>query len=198
MAYAFLRGLGCDGDIGTITLDLAKKSGTATTGHQVTQVTDANGISFTVHSTRYPFCASGPLDEHNSIRSGMTLVPFNQQLNRLTLVVKGGTAAKYVVSWAGVDDSRTYTTEQLAKGINLAEDFPSTPFAEPFKKVDEAVFKKQQYETDQIKNHFHGADGKADIEKTATETEAVRAPLAAAIATALVPVTHVISIRPAP
>ena len=197
MAYAFLRGLGCDGDIGTITLDLAKKTGTATTGHQVTQVTDANGISFTVHSTQYPFCASGPLDEHNSIRSGMTLVPFNQQLNRLMLVVKGGTAAKYTIFW-GTGAAHTYTTEQLAAGVNLAADFEATPFDEVFKKVDEAVLKKQQYETDQIKKHFHGADGKADIEKTATETEAVRAPLAAAIATALVPVTHVISIKPAP
>jgi len=82
--------------------------------------------------------------------------------------------------------------------VNLADDFQVNPFSDAFKAVDEAVLKKQQYETDQIKKHFHGADGKADIEKTATETEAVRTPLAAAIATALVPVTHVISIKPAP
>ena len=59
------------------------------------------------------------------------------------------------------------------------------------------ITKKQQYETDQIKKYFHGADGKADIEKTATETEDVRTSLAAAIAAAKVPVTNVISIKPA-
>ena len=193
MAYAFLRGLGCDGDIGTITVDLVGKKATSTTGHIVQGV---EGDAVTVVSTRYPFCATGEPDKHGSIRSGMTLVPFNQQLNRLTLVAKGGTAASYSVTWG--TESRTYTKDQLAQGVNLADDFHVNPFSDAFKKVDEAVFKKQQYETDQIKKHFHGADGKADIEKTATDTEAVRAPLADAIKAALVPVTHVISIKPAP
>ena len=193
MAYAFLKGLGCDGNVGTITVDLAKHTATASTGHQVTKA-DADGVALT--STRYPFCATGVADKHNSIRSGMTLVPFNQELNRFTLIAKGGSAAKYAVTWGA--ESRTYTAEQLAAGVNLADDFAVNPFSDAFKKVDEAVMKKQQYETDQIKKHFHGADGKADMEKTATETEAVRAPLAAAIATALVPVSHVIKIAPAP
>ncbi len=193
MAYAFLRGMGCDGNVGTITVDLAGKKATASTGHTVQGLADD---AVTVVSTRYPFCATGVADKHNSIRSGMTLVPFNQQLNRLTLIAKGGTAPKYAVTWGS--ESRSYTADQLAAGVNLADDFQINPFSEAFKKVDEAVLKKQQYETKQIKDQFHGASGKADIEKTATETEAVRAPLAAAIVTALVPVTHVISIKPAP
>jgi hypothetical protein len=193
MAYAFLRGLGCDGEVGTITVDLARNSATASAGHQVTKA-DGEGIVLT--SSRYPYCASGPLDKHNSIRSGMTLVPFNQELNRFTLIAKGGGAARYAVTWGA--ESRTYTAEQLASGVNLADDFAVNPFSAAFKRVDEAVVKKQQYETEQIKKQFHGAAGKADIEKTASETEAVRAPLAAAIAAAMVPVDHVIRIVPAP
>jgi lysophospholipase L1-like esterase len=193
MAYAFLRGLGCDGDIGTITVDLAGGKATASTGHTVQGVADG---AVTVVSTRYPFCATGVADKHNSIRSGMTLVPFNQQLNRLVLVAKGGSAASYAVTWGG--ESRTYTKEQLAAGVNLADDFAANPFSDAFRKVDEAVVKKQQYETKQIKELFHPKGGKADFDAVEKETEAVRAPLAAAIAAALVPVTHVIAIKPAP
>lgn len=195
MAYAFLTALGCDGDVGTITvtLDRAKNLATASTGHTVTKV-GAGDIALT--STRYPFCATGVPDKHNSIRSGMTLVPFMQKLSRFTLVAKGGLAAKYTVTWG--TESKTYTVEQLAAGVNLADDFHVNPFSDAFKKVDEAVAKKQAYETEQIKKQFHGAAGKADIEKTATETEAIRAPLAAAIAAAVVPVHHVIKIVPAP
>ncbi len=193
MAYAFLTALGCDGDIGTITVDLARNGATASSGHTVTKA-DADGVNLS--STRYPFCATGVADKHNSIRSGMTLVPFMQELSRFTLIANGGKDAKYSVTWG--TESRTYTAEQLTAGVNLADDFAVNPFSDAFKKVDEAVLKKQQYETEQIKNQFHGRAGKADIEKTATETEAIRAPLAAAIATAMVPLSHTIKIAPAP
>lgn len=193
MAYAFLRALGCDGDIGTITIDLEKKGSAGSAGHQLTKIGDD---TFSVTSTRYPYCATGVLDKHNSIRSGMTLVPFNEQLNRLTLIAKGGGAAKYTVTWGS--ESRTYSAEQLAKGVNLADDFAVNPFSEAFKKVDDAVLKKQQYETKQIKERFHPKGPKPDFDAVEKETEAERAPLAAAIAAAVVPVTHVISVKPAP
>ncbi len=193
MAYAFLKSLGCDGNIGTITVNLAKQTATASAGHQVTKVSNGD---ITLTSSRYPFCATGALDQHHSIRSGMTLVPFHQELNRLVLIATGGAAAKYTINWG--TESRIYTKEQLATGVNLADDFMINPFSDAFKKVDDAVSAKQAYETKQIKNDFHGKAGKADIEKTATETEAVRAPLAAAIAATMVPVQHVIQVVAAP
>jgi lysophospholipase L1-like esterase len=193
MAYAFLKALGCNGNIGTITVDLAGNKATASTGHTVTKAASGE-IALT--STRYPFCASGPLDKHTSIRSGMTLVPFMQDLSRFTLVATGGSAAKYAVTWGS--ESRTYSAEQLKAGVNLADDFQVNPFSAAYKQVEDVVLKKQQYETEQIKKQFHGAAGKADIEKTVTETEAIRAPLAAAIATTVVPVNHVIKITPVP
>lgn len=189
MAYAFLRAFGLDGDLGTITVDLAGNTATAGGGHVVDAC--SNG-EVAITSSRYPFCATGAPDKDDSIRSGMTLVPFNQQLNRLTLKATGATAANYAVTWGA--ETRTYTGAQLAQGVNLAEDFQVNPFSEAFARVDKAVAAKQAYETEQIKKVFHGAEGKKDMEAAVVRTEAVRAPLAAAIATALVPVTHRIRI----
>jgi len=70
------------------------------------------------------------------------------------------------------------------------------PFSEAFKRVDDAVARKQAYETRQIKDLFHGLEGKADMEMTAALTEKVRTPLVDAIKTAFVPVRHTIAVRP--
>jgi hypothetical protein len=190
MAYAFLKAMGLDGRIGTITLDMADGKATASEGHRILS-TEAGRIE--VESSRYPFCATGPANEDSSLRSGMTLVPFNDDLNRFLLVVRHAPAGRYSVTWG--DTSKTYTAEELAKGINLAADFETNPFSGAFKRVDDAVAKKQAYETRQIKDLFHGPEGQADMTMTAALTEKVRAPLAAAINTAFVPVRHTISIK---
>jgi hypothetical protein len=191
MAYAFLKALDVPGDIGTFTVDLAAKKATVSKGHQ--RVSYLDGV-LTVRSLRYPFCATGAADNPDSIRSGMALVPFNQELNRLMLVVKGGTAASYKITWGSAD--RVYSAQQLALGINLAADFEVNPFSDAFKAVDEAVAKKQEFETKQIKELFHGEAGKANMEKTVADSERERAPLAAAIQAAFVPVTHTLTITP--
>jgi lysophospholipase L1-like esterase len=190
MAYAFLKAMGLDGRIGTITLDLADNQATASEGHRIL-VTEAGRIE--VESSRYPFCAAGPGNEDSSIRSGMTLVPFNRELNRFLLVVRHAPSGRYAVTWG--ETSKTYTAEELAQGINLAADFETNPFSEAFKRVDEAVAKKQAYETRQIKDLFHGPEGHADIAMTTALTEKARAPLADAIKAAFVPVRHTISIK---
>jgi len=190
MAYAFLKALGLDGDLGTFTVDLTGNKATATAGHVVDSLKE--GV-LTVTSSRYPFCATGELNQDSSIRSGMTLVPFNEKLNRLQLVVQGATAANYKVTWG--TNSHVYAAAQLAKGVNLADDFAINPFSAAFKKVDDAVGAKQSYETEQIKKIFHGPEGKADMEAAVKKTEAVRAPLAEAIKAAFQPVTHTLKIE---
>jgi lysophospholipase L1-like esterase len=190
MAYAFLKALGLDGDLGTITVDLGAKTASAVAGHTVNSFQN-NTVSIT--SRRYPFCATGAADKDNSMRSAMTLIPFNAELNRLKLVVLGASAGNYAVMWG--DASRTYTAAQLAAGVNLAEDFAENPFSAAFAKVEAAVMAKQTYETRQIKELFHGPEGKADADATAALTEKVRQPLADAIAAAFVPVTHTIRIE---
>jgi hypothetical protein len=191
MAYAFLKAMGLDGDLGTFTVDLAQDKASVTRGHTLESFTNN---TLTITSRRYPFCATGEADKDNSIRSGMTLVPFNAELNRLTLVVKGGAAEKYAVTWG--QETRDYSAAQLAAGVNLAADFAVNPFSDAFTRVDAAVYAKQNYETIQIKNLFYTPDAKADPDAMAALTDKVRQPLVDAIATAFVPVTHTIRIQP--
>jgi lysophospholipase L1-like esterase len=215
MAYAFLKAMGLDGDIGTLTVDLKSGTAIASPGHEVLGY--QNG-ELRVKSSRYPFCAAGgdPAKDDN-IRSGMARVPFNQDLNRLMFFVKNATAAKYQVSWG--TETHSYTPAALAAGVNLAADFPDNPFLQDFKRVDAAVAAKQNYETKEIKQIFHellggrfkSADdikdpemkelfalrdsaGNLDREAIVKASESKRAPLAEAIKAAFVPVTHTIRI----
>jgi hypothetical protein len=143
----------------------------------------------------YPVCEQDDPEKDNSIRSAMTLIPFNQELNRLTLKATNVKAGRsYMVTWGS--EGRTFTAEQLERGINLAEEFPCNPFCEAFAKVDAAVAAKQAYETKQIKTRFRSPEAKTDMESVAAETEKEREPLAAAITAAFVPVIHTIKIEP--
>jgi lysophospholipase L1-like esterase len=189
MAYAFLKGLGLNGEIGAYTIDLGNNTATVSQGHELVSYKDG---AAQIKSARYPFCATGDTTKDDTIRSGMTLVPFNEDLNRLMLVVKNAPAQKYRVTWGTV--SKSFSSEELSKGVNLAALYETNPFSDAFKKVDEAVAAKQNYETRQIKELFHGPEGRADKELTAQLTEKVREPLAKAISAAFVPVTHTVTV----
>jgi lysophospholipase L1-like esterase len=208
MAYAFLKAMGVKGDIGMFVADVNKSKMVVSPGHKLVS---AKQGEFTIESSRYPFCACVPAGQgaasypvcekddpakDNSIRSAMTLVPFNQDLNRLTLKTSGVKAGqRYKVTWGR--ESKTFTADQLARGINLAAEFPCNPFCEAFAKVDAAVAAKQAYETMQIKQAFRSAEAKTNMQGVADRTEREREPLAAAIRAAFVPVTHTIKIAPA-
>jgi hypothetical protein len=190
MAAAYLKALGVTGDLGTFTVDVGASQATASRGHEVVSFTNGE---LTAKSSRYPFCApAGELRDDNALRSGMALVDFQERFNRLRLVAKNATAKSYTVIWGG--ETKTFTAEQLAAGINLPAEFAKTPFDDAFKRVDDAVGRKQNYETKQIKSLFHGEEGKVDMEATVALTEKARAPLAEAVRTAVVPVTHTLKI----
>lgn len=206
MAYAFLHAFGLNGEIGTFTVDLKKGKMKVTTGHTVISAKDGE---YEVCSSRYPFCACVPSDSSvasypawgsdgpmndNSIRSGEMLVPFNQELNRLMLVAKNGGASNYKVTWG--DDSKTFSNEQLARGINLAGEFPDNPFGRAFAKVDAAVIAKQVYETKQIKEFFRSPEAKTNLAAVVIQTERTHEALVAAVKAAFVPVTHTLVISP--
>jgi hypothetical protein len=191
MAYAFLRAMGLDGDLGTLEVDLGRQSARASAGHTVESFTNNQ---LTVVSRKYPFCAEGETNSDNSIRSGATLVPFFQDLSRLELVVRNASAPQYRVIWGNT--TNTYSARQLTAGVNLAADFADNPFGESFGRVDRAIAAKQAYETKQIKQVFHSREALADMDQAVETTEAERAPLAKAIADAMVPVRHVIEIQP--
>jgi hypothetical protein len=214
MAYAFLKAMGLDGDLGTFTVDLKKETMKTSAGHEV--VSSQYG-EFKIKSSRYAFCPCEPegsaakhypvcgktdITHDDNIESGMTLVPFNQDLNRLMLVGKGGTAPRYRVTWG--TESKLFSAEQLAQGINLAAEFPSNPFGEAFAKVDAAVTAKQEFETHEMKTDFRpkGVQGPsidaviAQTEKIVKEDEKTHDQLAAAVRDAFVPVTHTIKVLP--
>ena len=134
----------------------------------------------------------GPLDSYKSMCSGMTLCPFNKDLNRFILKLKNCSADQYNIQWG--DQQKTFTAEQLEKGINLAEEFLNNPFYASFRKVDEAVGNKQNYETRQIKDMFHNDEARTDMDTVFELTEKTRAPKAQAIKDAFQPVTHKITI----
>jgi lysophospholipase L1-like esterase len=145
MAYAFLRALGCDGEVGQISLDADGKP-TVSEGHRV--VSSAAG-RLEIQSDRYPFCFEGDAKSSGGTRSILPFLPFNADLNRFTLKVPHLATARAKVTWG--EESHEFTREQLAAGINLAAEFSKTPFDEPFKAVMQAVAAKQAYETSIIK-----------------------------------------------
>lgn len=191
MAYAFLEALGVDGDIGTFSVDLGRNAATASAGHELLGFESGE---LRVKSSRYPYCATGELHSDGSVRSGMSLVPFNRALNRLLLVVKNVDARGCRVTWG--DQEKIFTAAHLARGVNLADEFPANPFSTSFGRVDAAVAAKQEYETRQIKLLFHGPEFAVDPAALVAVTERARATLVDAIHAAVVPVTHVIRIVP--
>lgn len=140
MAWAFLKALGYDGQVGTLTVALDKGTATASEGHKVLGV---RGGVVEVESARYPFCFLGdpqrPKDfaSANSARSVVEFFPFNADLNRLTLVVQGAPAKQIKVTWGS--EVKELTPEALAKGVNLAAEFLDNPFTGPFGKITAAL-----------------------------------------------------------
>jgi len=151
MAYAFLKGLGLDGRIGEVAIDLdGKGTATPSAGHEVVAVSrDGGRATVELMSRRWPFCFEGDGKSSGSNRSILPFVPFNDELNRLTLKVSGLQAPKAKVTWGA--ESREFTKEQLSAGVNLAAEFSKTPFDESFAKLQAAVAAKQAFETFMIK-----------------------------------------------
>jgi lysophospholipase L1-like esterase len=199
MAYAFLKGLGLDGDIGSVLVDL-NGAATATGGHKV--LASAAG-KVELESPRYPFCFDADPKSANSTRSITPFVPFNQDLNRFTLKVRGLNSAKAKLTWGAV--SKDFTREQLEAGVNLAAEFPATPFDSAFAEVMDAVGRKQAFETAMIKQmvtNFRqfANDSKADsklagaFDNLRDQLAARQQALDAEVRKAIVPVKHTLTV----
>lgn len=200
MAYAFLKAMGIDGNLGSITIDM--KGAAAADGHKVLS-SDAGKAE--IESTRYPFCFTGDDKSPAGTRSMLPYVAFNADLNRLTLVVKNLDAAKAKVTWGAA--SKSFPKEELEKGINLAAEFPETPFAEAFRKLDGLIFAKQNFETGMIKTTINsfprlvdsmGKDKgvEASVEALRSQLFETHGKLDAAVRSGMQPVKHSISVTP--
>jgi lysophospholipase L1-like esterase len=200
IAYALLKALGCDGDLGTISVDARSGKASATGGHEVVSSRDG---TITIKSSRYPFCFYGDPAGPNEPRSPystkgiLDFLPFNQDLNRFRLVVTGLTSDRAKVTWGGV--TKEFATAQLSSGINLANEFLDNPFSEPFKRVEAAVRVQQDFETPMVRNLINGVRQLLPDERTAygqlvSAAMAKDTALAAEAAKAVAAVTHTIRI----
>lgn len=199
MAYAFLKALGCDGKIGTITVDLAADKAEAGDGHKVLS---AKGGEVEIESQRYPFCFFGDADKPGSTTGILKFVPFNQDLNRFQLIVRGAKSGKVKVTWGKT--SKEFAAADLEKGVNLAAEFLDNPFCEPFRKVEEAIGHKQGMEVGLIKSLIHNLpeyakaapDEKPALERIAAALVERDKKARDAAAAAVQPVKHTIKIEP--
>lgn len=118
IAGALLKALGCDGDLGGVTLDL--KSGDAQ-GQFGTKVTGYKDLTVNVDQVRAPlyYPAWGTNDPF--FWEALNLTTFNQDLNRFTLTVKNLPSPRAKIYWSH-DCWHDYTAEELAKGVNLTVD----------------------------------------------------------------------------
>jgi len=199
MAYTFLKALGCSGDIGTITVDLAAGKAEATDGHKL--LSAANG-QIRIESSKYPFCFYGDAAKADSTRIVPELVPFNEELNRFILVVRHIGAGKATVVWG--KGSKEFTAAQLEKGINLAAEFSDNPFGEAFAKVEERIVEQQKVETvlsnvlmNRLAAYVHHIPAMKDLTDQLAPAIAKKSKEARdATAAAVKPVTHTINIHP--
>jgi lysophospholipase L1-like esterase len=201
MAYAFLKALGCDGDIGTLTMDWVSGQAQTTDGHRI--LTAAKD-RLEVESVKYPFCFYGRPEDPQGTVGILEFLPFNQELNRLLLVVKKLPDGNWKVTWGQAE--KNFSSAELAQGINLAAEFLDNPFSEPFAQVEKAVKAQQKYETIAVKNGLFWMpywyknlpnDGEA-AKQFAGILVSREQELQAAASDAVVPVKHTIRLEPAP
>lgn len=214
MAYAYLKGMGCDGNIGTISFDAGSGKATATEGQRVIS---SNMHEIVLESSRYPFCffcgtqdadKTSALSTTTGWKNGnaaiLPFLPFNEELNRYVLVVKNFPAARAKITWG--EQSKEFSAAELSKGVNLAAEFLKNPFAKPFLEVQRVIESKQAFETTFIKDFV------SDKERSLMQTLPQEAPMLKSIeggyrdvhrafldhcAQAVKPVTHTIKIEAA-
>ena len=198
MAYGFLKALVGPQEIGTITVDFTSGSADSSAGHIVKSTKDGR---ICIESTRYPFCFFDDPNPPGGTRSIAPFLPFNDELNRFTLIVKDA-PAKAKVTWGKA--SREFTAEELSRGVNLSAAFmDDNPFVEPFTKVFRAIEEKQKFEIPMIKSFVSPLpamesavpERKAELAKILKTFQSKHDDLDAAIRKALVPVQHTIQIE---
>jgi hypothetical protein len=118
IAGAFLKALGCDGDMGGVTVDFAASQAQGEFG---TKITGYNDWTVNVEQARpllfFPgFGTSDPI-----FPDSMAQTTFNHELNRFTLTIKNLPSPRAKIYW-GNDAWHDYTAEELAKGVNLSAD----------------------------------------------------------------------------
>lgn len=196
MAYAFLKALGCDGNIGKLTVDFVSGESESDPGQKILSFQNGN---LEVESTRYPFLLTG-VPGDTGTRTMSEFIPFNQDLNRYVLVVKNS-PPKARITWG--KESLEFTKEQLEAGVNLAAEFSENPFRDAFGAGERAIRAQQKFESEEVKTLL---DAEAKGEKPLPDENGVSVPvreyilkkdaeLRAASKAAIAPVRHAIRVE---
>ncbi|MEI6425393.1 MAG: SGNH/GDSL hydrolase family protein, partial [Lentisphaerota bacterium] len=199
MAYAFLKALGCDGNIAEITVDM-KDAATASDGHKV--LSSSNGKT-EIESVKYPFC----FNADQGLVGILPFCTFNQELNRFILKVKNLESEKAQVTWGS--ETKEFTKAQFESGINLAAEFSKTPFDKNFGNIMQAVLQKQFFETMMIKeiitplrkfSEYNKDDADLKSSVNTINAKLIKAELKkdAEVKALLVPVKYSITVVPSP
>ncbi len=183
VAFAFLKALGYDGAIGTITADFAAGNASGSPDHKVVSYQD---YVLTIESSRYPFWFPG-YPSGRAAPPVRKFVPFDDELNRYVLVVKNLPTAQAKIIWK--DNAQDFTAAQLDKGINLAAEFSDSPFVGNIQNLDNAVRGLRQQE--RISGDLFIKTSTRDVAGQ-TEREAMKQTALARF----VPVAHTIKIQP--
>ena len=200
MAYAMLKALGCDGAIGTVTINLGLQQADASPGQKILSYKDGTAQ---IESTRYPFCFDGDPNVGDQTNANVTkFFPFNQDLNRYMLVVKGLTADKAKVTWGS--NTKEFTKDQLEQGVNLAAEFMHNPFYDQFHKVDAAVQTVQSNETAIMRQYLFtlpalkqiAPSTSATLDTAAQQAVAADRDLFQKTQVQVIPVQHTITVTP--
>ena len=136
VAYAYLKALGCTGDIGSLTVtDFPTNRARSSRGQWITYVDH----TFSAESTLFPFWWYRGRIPSPSI---LKCIPFDDELNRYILTVKNLPSTHAKITWGR--ENRDFTAGQLAAGINLPKEFAVTPFDDLFENVTNCLFDQQQ------------------------------------------------------
>jgi hypothetical protein len=153
-------------------------------------------------SAKYPFCFYGDPAQPGATRGAIEFIPFNDELNRFQLVVRGLGAEKAKVTWGNA--TKEFSADQLAKGINLAAEFLDNPFSEPFRKVEERISGQQAMEVRLVRTLVHNLpdyqrlfpEERESLDHIANGLVGQDRAAQTASAAAVVPVKHTMKITP--
>jgi hypothetical protein len=137
VAYAFLKALGCSGDVGWVTVNDLGGNIQCSPG----QWLNYGNNTLTIETSLFPFYYSRWGAPVPDIRK---CFPFDDELNRYILTVKNVHCAHVKVTWGY--ESHDFSAQDLAAGINLPKEFSNTPFSSLFNIVTHSVYDRQQQE----------------------------------------------------
>lgn len=189
IASEILRALGWNGEVGSIDIDMAGEV-RASAGHQV--LSSAPGRA-RLASSRWPFCWERGTPDAVPLQGIRTALPYDRELNRLILRVSGLRSAQADVTWSG--RVLRFSAVELREGVNLARAFADTPFDSLAAEAMRRIAERQLLERDAIKR---AGSPLAEAKAWTAEDLQRRAVIAGALARALVPVEHELSVVPVP